>query len=64
MQLGHIFNQLMAKGSLLRERIQEEMGSLKVFAQKMWAVLTEVLIDPVRLGQVLAQRIQIRFDTG
>jgi hypothetical protein len=64
MQLGHIFNQLMEKGSLLRERIREEMGSLRVFAQRMWAALTEVLLDPVRLRRVLAQRIQIRFDSG
>ena len=64
MQIGHIFNQLMEKGSLLRERIRAEMGSLIVFAQRMWAAFTEVLLDPVRLGWVLAQRIQIRFDTG
>jgi len=26
MQIGHIFNQLLEKGSLLRQRIQQDMG--------------------------------------
>lgn len=64
MQIGHIFNQLMEKGSLLRERIRAEMGSLSVFLLRMWAAFTEVLLDPVRFRRVLAQRIQIRFDSG
>lgn len=64
MQIAHIFNQLMERGSLLRERIKLNMGSLSVFAQKMWAALTETLIDGKRLQWVLAQRIQIRFESG
>lgn len=64
MQMGHIFNQLMEKGSLLRERIRATMGSLKVFSQKMWAALTETVIDGARLQTILGTRIQIRFDTG
>ena len=64
MQIGHIFNQLMEKGNLLRERIRVSMGSLKVFSQVMWAELTQTLIDPDRLRAVLGQRIQIRFDTS
>ena len=64
MQIAHIFNQLMEQGSLLRERIKLNMGSLRVFSQKMWAALTETLIDDQRLRWVLASRIQIRFDTG
>lgn len=64
MQIGHIFNQLMEKGSLLRERIRVTMGSLKVFSQRLWAVLTETVIDEARLRTILGTRIQIRFDTG
>lgn len=64
MQIGHIFNQLMEKGSLLRERIETEMGSLKVFSERLWACLTEVWIDPCRLRAILKQPIQIRFDTS
>lgn len=64
MQIGHIFNQLMEKGSLLRERIRATMGSLKVFSQKMWAALTETVIDAARLRWILETRIQIRFESG
>ena len=64
MQIGHIFNQLMEKGSLLRERIRATMGSLKVFSQRMWAAMTETVIDAARLRIILGTRIQIRFETG
>lgn len=64
MQIGHIFNQLMEKGSLLRERIRVTMGSLKVFSQRLWAVLTETVIDEARLRTILDTRIQIRFESG
>jgi hypothetical protein len=64
MQIGHIFNQLMEKGSLLRERIRTTMGSLKVFSQKLWAALTETVIDESRLWTILGTRIQIRLETG
>ena len=64
MQIGHIFNQLLAKGSLLRERIRVEMGSVKVFVQRMWAAFIEVRLEPIRLQRILAQRIQVRFESG
>lgn len=64
MQIGHIFNQLMEKGSLLRERIRATMGSLKVFSQRLWAVMTETVIDEARLWTILGTRIQIRLETG
>lgn len=64
MQIGHIFNQLIEKGSLLRERIRATMGSLRVFSQKMWAALTETVIDAARLQMILGARIQIRFEAG
>jgi hypothetical protein len=64
MQIAHIFGQLLAKGSLLRERIRAEMGSVKVFVQRMWAAFIEVRMDPLRLRRVLARRIQVRFESG
>ena len=54
----------MEKGSLLRERIRVTMGSLKVFSQRLWAVLTETVIDEARLRSILGTRIQIRFEAG
>jgi hypothetical protein len=63
-QIAHNFNQLMEKGSLLRERIRAEMGSLRVFVQRMWAAFTEIRLDPLELQRTLARRIQIRFDSG
>lgn len=64
LQLGHLISQLMEKGSLLRERIRETMGSLKTFSQRLWAALTETFIDLERLQRILDTRIQIRFDTS
>lgn len=64
LQVGHLINQLMEKGSMLRKRIRETMGSLRTFSQRMWAALTETAIDPGRLAVVLRTRIQIRFDTS
>ena len=64
MQIAHIFNQLMEKGSLLRKRIRETMGSLRAFSQRLWAAMTETLIDPERLRVLFGTRIQIRFDTS
>lgn len=64
MQIGHIFNQLMEKGSLLRERIRTEMGSLRVFSERLWASFTEVWMDTGRLRAILGRQIQIRFDTS
>lgn len=64
LQIAHIINQLMEKGSLLRERIRQTMGSLRVFSERLWALMTETLIEPERLRAFLAQRIQIRFDTS
>jgi len=64
LQIAHIFDQLMEKGNLLRGRIRETMGSLKVFSQMLWAELTHTVVDPGRLRALLERRIQIRFDTG
>ena len=64
LQIAHITNQLMEKGSLLREKIRTSMGSLRVFSERLWALMTETLIEVGPLRAFLAQRIQIRFDTS
>lgn len=64
LQIAHITNQLMEKGSLLREKIRTSLGSLRVFSERLWALMTGTLIEPERLRMSLAQRIQIRLDTG
>jgi len=64
MQIAHIFNQLMEKGSLLRERIRTEMGSLKVFSDWLWSAFTGIWIDVKRLCSILKRRFQIRFNTS
>lgn len=64
LQIAHIANQLMEKGSLLRGKIRESMGSLRVFSERLWALMTETLIDVERLRAVVDQRIQIRFDSS
>lgn len=64
LQIGHLISQLMEKGSMLRKRIRETMGSLRAFSQRLWASLTEITIDLERLRRILGTRIQIRFDTS
>jgi len=64
LQIAHIFDQLMEKGNLLRGRIRETMGSLKVFSQMLWAELTHTVVNTGRLRALLERRIQIRFDTS
>ena len=64
LQIAHIFSQLMEKGSLLRKKIRQTMGSLRVFTERLWALITETLIDENHLRAILAKRIQIRFDSS
>lgn len=64
LQIAHIFNQLLEKGSLLRKKIRQTMGSLRVFSERLWALMTETLIDEKLLRVILDRRIQIRFDSS
>lgn len=63
MQIAHIINQLMEKGSLLRDYLKNSLGSLKVFSLKLWAALTESRLEESRLRDCLGTRIQIRFSS-
>jgi hypothetical protein len=64
LQIAHFFNQLMEKGSLLRDRLKVSMGSSKVFSDKLWASFTETLISSDGLRTFLAHPIQIRFNSS
>jgi hypothetical protein len=64
MQIAHIFNQLIEKGSLLANRICKTIGSLRVLSKKLLASLTEKCIDFQRLEKILQNRIQIRFNSS
>ena len=65
MQIAHIINQLIEKGSLLTEKIWK-------FFKKTIRVIAEHLLEELRtsffaageLKKLLALRIQIRFDTS
>jgi hypothetical protein len=64
MQIAHLFNQLMEKGSLLGDRLQVSIGSLKVLSEKLWAAFTETRLNQAALIALLARPIQIRFNTS
>jgi hypothetical protein len=64
MQIAHLFNQLMEKGSLLGDRLRVSIGSLKVLSEKLWAALTETRLNQAALRAVLARPIQIRLNTS
>lgn len=61
MQVAHLINQLMEKGSLLREHIRKAFGSIRNVARKLLEELRTKPADSVRLKEILSQPIQIRF---
>lgn len=60
MQIAHLFNQLLEKGSLLKDLIEKEFGSLRNISRLLLENLRHNLIDP----QVLYCRIQIRLNSS
>ena len=61
MQVAHLINQLMEKGSLLREHIRKAFGSIRNVARKLLEDLRTKPADSARLKEILSQPIQIRF---
>jgi hypothetical protein len=61
MQIAHLINQLMEKGSLLREHIRKAFGSIRNVARKLLEDLRTKPADSARLKDILSQPIQIRF---
>lgn len=59
LQIAHILNQLMEKGSLLKNKLLKVFGSIKNFSAALLKAFTSQVFhfDPTVLGR----RIQIRF---
>lgn len=64
LQIAHIINQLMEKGSLLKNKLLKIYGSLKNFSIALWRAFVSNAIDPDEIHKFLNTRIQIRFDTS
>jgi hypothetical protein len=63
-QLAHLTNQLMAKGSLLPAPLKQLFGSIRSFAARLLEAWRTATLQPDALARYLAQPIHIRFDTS
>ncbi len=63
-QIAHIFNQLIEKGSLLTKEIRKALGSIREIAQRLLEELRYFFFSPGEFKRLITQRIQIRFDTS
>ena len=64
MQIAHILNQLIEKGSLLTADIRKKLGSIRNIARRLLEDLRNSLFDPSKIETTLTKRFQIRFDTS
>lgn len=64
MQIAHIINQLMEKGSLLKDKIQSVWGSIRNIARQLLEELRSIKIDLARFNAFADVSFQIRFDTS
>lgn len=64
LQIAHIINQLMEKGSLLRDRIKKVFGGIRNFTRRLLEGLRTKCIGPERLQSILSIPFQIRFDSS
>lgn len=64
LQVAHLFNQLMAKGSLLPAPLKQLFGSIRSFAARLLEAWRTATLQPHVLARYLAQPIQIRFDSS
>jgi len=63
-QIAHIINQLMEKGSLLKDKIRSVLGSIHNIARQLLEELRTIKIDPARFNALTDGSFQIRFDTS
>lgn len=61
LQIAHTLNQLMEKGSLLKEHIARAFGSLRNVARKLLEEFRTKTIDAAKLLEIRASKYQIRF---
>jgi hypothetical protein len=64
LQIAHFINQLMEKGSLLKNRIQKIFGSIRNLSRRLLEGLRTISFTLERLQEVLSKPFQIRFDTS
>jgi hypothetical protein len=64
MQIAHIINQLMEKGSLLKDKIQSVLGSIRNIARQFLEELRSIKIDAAHFAALADGSFQIRFDTS
>lgn len=61
LQIAHIINQLMEKGSLLIEEIKKSFGSIKNFAKRLLESLRTSVFDITEIQAIHTSRFQIRL---
>lgn len=64
LQIAHIINQLLEKGSLLRHLIRRTFGSVRNIARFLLEAFRTCFLDSETLDAVLAVPFQIRFDSS
>ncbi|MBD3271820.1 MAG: hypothetical protein GF384_04690 [Elusimicrobia bacterium] len=64
LQIAHIINQLMEKGSLLKDKIHSVLGSIHNIARQLLEELRTIKIDRARFNAFADLSFQIRFDTS
>ncbi len=64
LQIAHFINQLMEKGSLLKDRIQKTFGSIRNLSRRLLEGLRTISFTLERLEFILSGSFQIRFDTS
>ena len=64
LQIAHIINQLMEKGSLLKEGVKKAFGGIRNFTRRLLEGLRTILLTPERLRNILSAPCQIRFDSS
>lgn len=64
LQIAHILNQLMEKGSLLRDKIKKLFGSIRNIASRLLESLRTQFTTAEHLQALLAKPFQIRFDSS
>lgn len=64
LQIAHIINQLIEKGSLLTKEVRKALGSIREIAQRLLEELRYFFFGPGEFEQLITRRIQIRFDTS
>ncbi len=63
-QIAHIINQLIEKGSLLTAVARRSLGSIRSIAQRLLEDLRTSIFNTKEIQKVFTQRFQIRFNTS